>query len=258
MKGLRLKIRLSCIICTFLCGVFSAEAQSPQERALALERTVWQADGPEEASAALQAKAACYAEAGMPEEALATLERIKLYLLDEPQRRDVLRSKAAYALAAGQETTALSLLEESGTADENPVLYAVLLASAGRYDEARTAALRTPGADAAAIEKLFRKVPKDKSETTAMWLSLVPGLGQCYLGKPGAGLVSVGLTGASAAFLVWQCMDGCWITGLLGGGLLLKEFYFDRNIIRTVESVDTVNRERREAFARQLQTLLEP
>ena len=258
MKGLRLKIRLSCIICIFLCGVFSAEAQSPQERALALERTVWQADGPEEACAALQAKADCYAEAGLPEEALATLERIKLYLLDEPQRREVLRSKAAYALAAGQETTALSLLEESGTAGEDPAQYAVLLASSGRYDEARKAALQCPGVDADAVEKLFRKTPKAKSETTAMWLSFVPGLGQCYLGKPGAGLVSLGLTTASAAFLVWQCMDGCWITGLLGGGLLLKEFYFDRGIGRTVDSVATVNRERREAFARQLQTLLEP
>lgn len=194
----------------------------------------------------------------MPEEALATLERIKLYLLDEPQRREVLRSKAAYALAAGQKTTALSLLEESGTTGENPAQYAVLLASAGRYDEARKAALLCPGADAAAIEKLFREVPKEKKETTALWLSLIPGLGQCYLGKPGDGLVSVGLTAASAAFLVWQCLDGCWITGLLGGGLLLKEFYFDRNIIRTVESVDNVNRERREQFVSQLQKLLYP
>ena len=193
----------------------------------------------------------------MPEEALATLERIKLYMLDGGQRQEVLRSKAAYALAAGQ-ATALSLLEESGTAWDDPAQYAVLLASAGRYDEARTAALRTPGADAAAIEKLFRKAPKDKKETTALWLSLIPGLGQCYLGKPGAGLVSVGLTAASAAFLVWQCLDGCWITGLLGGGLLLKEFYFDRNLVRTVESVDSVNRERRERFVTQLQTLLEP
>ena len=194
----------------------------------------------------------------MPEEALATLERIKLYMLDEPMRREVLRSKAAYALAAGQEATALSLLEESGTAWDDPAQYAVLLASAGRYDEARTAALRVPGTDAAAIEKLFRKAPKDKNETTALWLSLIPGLGQCYLGKPGAGLVSVGLTAASAAFLVWQCLDGCWITGLLGGGLLLKEFYFDRNLVRTAESVDAVNRERREQFVSRLQTLLEP
>ena len=194
----------------------------------------------------------------MPEEALATLERIKLYLLDEPQRRDVLHDKATYALAAGQEATALSLLEESETAGDHPAQYAFLLASTGRYDEAREAALRCPGANAAAIEKLFRKAPKDKSETTALWLSVIPGLGQCYLGKPGEGLLTLGLTAASAAFLAWQCLDHCWITGLLGGGLLLKEFYFDHGIGRTVDSVATVNRERREAFARQLQTLLEP
>ena len=225
---------------------------------LALERAVWQADGPEEAYAALQAKAACYAEAGMPDEAFTTLERIKLYLLDEPQRQEVLRSKARYALAAGQSATALSLLEESGSAWDDPTQYALLLAGAGRYDEARAAALRCPGADATAIEILFRKAPKDKNETTALWLSLVPGLGQFYLGNPGQGLLNLGLTAASGAFLVWQCMDGCWITGLLGGGLLLKEFYFDRNIGRTVESVDDVNRQRREQFVSRLQHLLEP
>lgn len=170
----------------------------------------------------------------------------------------MLCNKASYALAARQKATALSLLEESGSAWDNPAQYALLLAGAGRYDEARAAVLRCPGADAEAIEKLFRKAPKDKKETTAMWLSLVPGLGQFYLGNPGQGLLNLGLTAASGAFLVWQCMDGCWITGLLGGGLLLKEFYFDRNIGRTVEFVDAVNRERREAFVTQLQNFLEP
>ena len=194
----------------------------------------------------------------MSEEALATLERIKLYMLDDSQRQEVLRGKARYALAAGQQATALSLLEESGSAWDNPAQYAILLAEAGRYDEARAAALRTPGADASAIEKLFRRVPKEKKETTALWLSFIPGLGPCYLGKPGQGLLSFGLTAASAAFLVWQCLDGCWITGLLGGGLLLKEFYFDRSIVRTVESVDDVNRQRRHQFVLQLQHLLEP
>lgn len=225
---------------------------------LALERTVWHSDSPEEVHAALLDKAACYAEDGAPEEALATLERIKLYLLEDGERREVLRRKARYALAAGQEATALSLLEESGSAWEDPAAYAVLLAGAGRYDEAREAALRCPGTDAAAIEKLFRKAPKDKNETAALWLSLVPGLGQCYLGRSGEGLLTLALTAGSAAFLVWQCMDGCWITGLLGGGLLLKECYFDRGIVRTVESVDAVNRSRREAFAHRLQNLLEP
>lgn len=229
-----------------------------QERLLALERTVWSAGSPEEAYAALQEKAACYAQAGMPEEALATLERIKLYMLDDGQRREILRCKALYAREAGQDATALSLLEESGTAWEDPAGYALLLAGSGRYDEALEAALRCPGADDAALRKLFSHAPKDKKGKTAMWLSFVPGLGQFYLGKPGEGLLTLALTAGSAAFLVWQCIDGCWITGLLGGGLLLKECYFDRGIVRTVESVDAVNRSRREAFAHRLQNLLEP
>ena len=58
--------------------------------------------------------------------------------------------------------------------------------------------------------------------------------------------------------MAWQCVDGCWITGLLGGGLLLKETYFDRNIVRTVEEVDAVNRRRRETFVGQLDKLLRP
>ncbi len=229
-----------------------------QERLLALERTVWSAGSPEEAYAALQEKAACYAQAGMPEEALATLERIKLYMLDDGQRREILRCKAQYAREAGQDATALSLLEESGTAWEDPAGYALLLAGSGRYDEALEAALRCPGTDESALRKLFSHAPKDKKEKTAMWLSFVPGLGQFYLGKPGEGLLTLALTAGSVAFMAWQCVDGCWITGLLGGGLLLKETYFDRSIVRTVEEVDAVNRRRRETFVGQLDKLLHP
>lgn len=222
------------------------------------ERAVWSADSPQKAHAALLAKAACLGEAGQPEEALETLERIRLYLLEGPQRQEVLLAKAGYAEAAGAYDTALSLLEESGTAAQVPARYAVLLARAGRYDDARAAALHCPDTSPADIDRLFRQAPADKKETTAMWLSFFPGLGQCYLGNPGEGLLSLGLSAASAAFTLWQCLDGCWITGLLGGGLLLKTFYFDRNLVRTVESVDQVNRQRRERFVLQLQHLLEP
>ena len=51
-------------------------------------------------------------------------------------------------------------------------------------------------------------------------------------------------------------MDGCWITGLLGGGLLLKETYFDRNIVRNIDAVDAANSVLRAAFAEKLAALL--
>ena len=113
-------------------------------------------------------------------------------------------------------------------------------------------------ADSVAVRELFRHTPRERKESAAAWLSLLPPLGQLYLGEPGRGALALLSTAGSAAFVLWQCLDGCWITGLLGGGLLLKETWFDRNLIRNVEAVESVNTARRAAFAGKLAALLAP
>lgn len=225
-------------------------------RAVALERQVFRAESPEAVHRVLMDKAACYAEAGAYDLALETLERIKLYLLDPAERTAVLRARSEYGWAAGRSDEALAAAEEGGFSGENPARQALMLASCGRLAEAEEAALRCPGVDAAAVRKLFRHAPRPKQASTAMWLSLLPGAGNLYLGEPGRAASTLVGTAASAAFLLWQCADGCWITGLLGGGLLLKATWFDGNIVRNTEAVDAVNADRRAAFVDHLSTIL--
>lgn len=221
-------------------------------------------------NAALEEKAALYEAAGQYADALATLERIRLYQLSGEERRSVLLAKARCCYSLEDWASALGYLEESGVAGDLPFWYAVLLAYNGRYAEAETAALRccsadsasvaegTEVADSVAVRELFRHTPRERKESTAAWLSLLPPLGQLYLGEPGWGALALLSTAGSAAFVLWQCLDGCWVTGLLGGGLLLKETWFDRNLIRNVEAVESANAARRAAFALELQKLLEP
>ena len=216
------------------------------------ERAVFSADSPAEANAALRAKALCYEQAGLTQEALSTLGRVRLYYLDAAGRSEVLKEKSRYCRELERWSEALGYLEESGCAFSEPAVYAVLLAREGRYAEAHAAALACPGADPAALAALFARVPKEKKENWAAYLSFLPPLGQLYLGRPGEGALSVVENAAAVAFTVWQALDHCWITALLGGGLLLKETYMDRNIIRNVEAVEAVNAKRREVFVEEL------
>ena len=216
------------------------------------ERAVFSADSPAEANAALRAKALCYEQAGLTQEALSTLGRVRLYYLDAAGRSEVLKEKSRYCRELERWSEALGYLEESGAAFSEPAVYAVLLAREGRYAEAHAAALACPGADPAALAALFARVPKEKKENWAAYLSFLPPLGQLYLGRPGEGALSVVENAAAVAFTVWQALDHCWITALLGGGLLLKETYMDRNIIRNVEAVEAVNAKRREVFVEEL------
>ena len=263
MKPSLRRIRLSCIISIFLCGAFSAEAQTaagadPLEEALRWERIVYTSPEPDEVHAALQAKAACYARAGLYEEAVSTLERIRMYLLDPSRTAGVLADKARYSLAAGDAAAALGYLEESGTTDADPALYAVLLARAGRWTEAQETALRccTSDTQRKAVGELFAGTPRTRTEGMAAFLSFFPPAGQLYLGKPGEGFLSMGLHAGAAGFTVWQLLGRHWISGFLGGGLLLSETFLERNLARNVEGVEAANAAAAERFAARLEELL--
>lgn len=206
---------------------------------------------------ALQAKADCYRRAGMHREALQTLDRIALYLVDAAARGAVLRAKADCCRALGDVSGELSYLEEGGMAFQEPARYAVLLAHAGRFAEAREAALQAADPDSqAAVDALFGDLPREKKEKTAAFLSFLSPAGHLYLGDPGGGLANVALNGAAAGFMAWQLLSGCWVTGLLGGGLLLRETYMEQNIFRNADRVPAVNTAARSAFAERLEALL--
>ena len=74
---------------------------------------------------------------------------------------------------------------------------------------------------------VFRKNPKLKSPEKASALStFVPGLGQVYGGKIGAGVASLILQSTFLAFGGYHFYKGFWFTGFTSGFSLFQAFYF--------------------------------
>jgi len=251
------------IICTFLFAPFSVRGQvqddiPPLEKALQWERVVYLSDDPSETHSALIAKAECYSLASMPGEAFRTLERIRMYLLDSGTAAKVQLLKARYSKDAGDMGAALGYLEESGGAGDYPAMYSVLLAYSWRLEESKEQALRAASSEAEreAVIRAFKKAPKLKKEGTAAVLSFIPPAGQFYLNKPWAGILSLCLNAGAAGFTVVELLGRDWVTGLLGGGLLLNETFFKGNMERNLSSVDDVNNRSINEFSQSLESLL--
>lgn len=220
---------------------------------------MFDADDPSSVHEALIAKAECYAEASCYEDALRTLDRIRLYLLSPEVISEVLLFKARCCKETGDSGAALGYLEESGRVSEYPSLYSVLLASSWRFSEAKEWALRSAGEDSGLrdeVMRLFKKAPSLKKEGTAAVLSFIPPAGQIYLKEPGRGVASMLLNAGAAAFTVVEILGYSWITGILGGGILLNETFFKDNLSRNLSRVEEVNRKSVKEFANSLETLL--
>lgn len=220
---------------------------------------MFDADDPSSLHKALIAKAECYAEASCYKDALRTLDRIRLYLLSPEDLSEVLLFKARCCKETGDSGAALGYLEESGRVSEYPSLYSVLLASSWRFSEAKEWALRSAGEDSGLrdeVMRLFKKAPSLKKEGTAAVLSFIPPAGQIYLKEPGRGVASMILNAGAAAFTVVEILDHSWITGILGGGILLNETFFKANLSRNLSRVEEVNRQSVKEFADSLEALL--
>ena len=64
------------------------------------------------------------------------------------------------------------------------------------------------------------------------------------------------LNAGAAAFTIVEILDYSWITGILGGGILLNETFFKDNLSRNLSRVEEVNRKSVKEFANSLETLL--
>lgn len=255
-----LRIRSFFITCIFLYAAYSANGQAagqdgPLEQALRWERVVYASDDSDSVNLALYSKASCYAEASMYDEALRTLERIRMYLLKPDQISEVLLFKSRCSREVGDMGAALGYFEESGRAGDYPGMYSVLLASAGRFAESEEWALKcvSDETERDAVTKLFKKVPATRTEGMAAALSFLPPAGQIYVRKPWEGVGSMLLNACAVGFTVWELMGSNWVTGLLGGGLLLNETFMKGNLERNVSRVDEVNKRNIKDFSRSLE-----
>lgn len=243
-----------CIISIFLCAAFSSRAQERTDwalRAVECEREAFSAEDPREAAEALAEKAYCLKQCRRFDEAAATLSRIGMYLLEPERQQEVMYEKELCSYLAGDFAGAASYMEEAGEVQEprRLLLDALVLAGCSRWGESRARAegllrLRYDGEELAAalngLEGIYSRVPKLKKESTAMILSFLPPLGHLYSGHAAEGLVSMGLNAAAAGWTVWQCLEGNWVTGILGGGIAL-DYTFMGGMERSIQLADEYN-----------------
>jgi len=237
------------IISLFLCTAFSVKAQSQALQAVEYERLLFEGAGPVEANGALIGRARCLMELGRWEDALDALDRLRLYALDPAGMKDANYLKALCKYREGDYAGAVSVMDE-GVGDSPEVLKLRVLSLAGsrRFEEAKEL---WPEASA-----LLDKAPGKKSQVVAALLALIPPAGHLYTHADG-GLAVAAASAASAAFWVWQALEGNWITAIVGGGLLLSETQWRRSVQAVPSKADEYNRKSMEKFLKELESVLE-
>ena len=216
--------RLFFIICIFLSAAFSIEAQDWAMEAVECERRVFEAEDPREANDALVRKALCYRKLQEYSKAGATLGRVRMYLMDTEEQNEVLLNKALCSALDLNMEGALACLEQiiaSGTETGQDLKWR--------------------------IDALKNSLPAPKSGDKAMLLAMLPPLGHCYTGNYKEGAVSSTLNVLAAGWTLWQCLEGNWISGLLGGGIALNYTYMG-GVERAVALVEEYNDEQRIQF----------
>lgn len=263
---------LSCIIFIFLCGAVSTRAQDAAGwalKAVELERTVFSSDDPSEANDALVEKAFCYKQCRRFDEAVTTLSRVRMYLLPPERQAEVIYEKELCSYLAGDFDAAAAFIEEAKATQTTEsaaglMLDALVLGECGRWDESQAqaeklAALLYSGSDLdaalAQIRMMYSSKPELKSEKSAFIRAFLPPLGHWYTGHYGEGVLSMALNAAAAGWCVWQCLGGCWITGLLGSGIALN-YTFMGNQERSAYLVEKYNHDALRSFNDSLRELV--
>ena len=128
---------------------------------------------------------------------------------------------------------------------------ALALAGCSRGEESRLKAegllrLRYGGAELEealrGLDGLFARVPALKTEGKAALRSFLPPLGHTYTGHTAEGLYAMAADAASAGWIVWQCLEKNWITGILGGGIALNAAFMG-GMERSIGYVEEYNRD---------------
>lgn len=254
-------MRRFCTISIFLCVSIFADAQDARLRAALLEREAFRSEEPAEAGRLLLDKAALLLDAGQAQAAGEALSRVRTWLLDETEQQTYRRLREEAFFRAGAYDAADSFREPAGG---DARLDALVAAGIRRYEESRTLAAQhlqavLPEAELPqalhALDALYANAPRLKKEKTATALAFLPPLGHWYTGHYGEGLFSMLGNAAAAGLIVWQVLDGSYITGLLGGGMLLERTFMS-NVENSAAHARAYNEAAQEDFLRRLDALL--
>lgn len=246
----------SFIILLSLFAAFSARAQSLALEAVEYERTLYEGAAPAVANDAILNRTRCLVELGRWQDASASLERLRMYALDQAGREDASYLKTLCQYRQGNYEAAAAVMNETPFAGDGTRgrLRALVLASVRDYDGAMEAA-RPLAPDQAALEALFERTPKFKSARKAMFLGIIPTLGHIYVERPDLWWTTAGSL-ASAAFAVYEAVQGNWVTAILGGGLLVNGFYVEEHLRPLEQQVAEYNTSSLEKFLKELENVL--
>lgn len=203
---------LSCTISIFLFAAFSADAQPSdwKRAAVECERDAYLAEDASQVGAALSAKAACCIMDGRFQDALDALERVPMFSLSSAERREVVGAKVLCSVLAGNLDGARAYETELSFMDPAPgceSLDSLCLKALSLYQDV---------------------LPEPKTEMSAILRGLIPPMGHIYVGHGKRGVRYAVYNLATAAFMVLEALAGNYVTGFLGGGIILyKTFYME-------------------------------
>lgn len=232
------------IISIFLCATVTTGRAQDFHRADSLrmagnyawaateyERCNYLATTTEEATQALRDKTQCYRQLQRYDLAVRTLERCIATYNDHLQLALCLYLSEQFPRVVETVENAKILFDT--TTSDLLLLQTLALNEMGLYDSARTVALQMgqllPPEQArtalSTIETLYAHTPTLKNETTARWLSIVPGLGHLYAGYPVEAASAFLINATALGFGIWQVFERCFITAYIGGAGLLSATY---------------------------------
>lgn len=211
------------------------------DAAIAFERAIFSQQARWDRTILKLKKADCYKQLGKYQKALALLETIFV-----PGLRDSLKWKVMYQkslchfLNQQPEEALLSLqqLPESLVSNEMLGLEVLTFADLGQWENAKEKMRLVIEKNNTGTKKdslmailthIFRPgaYPQKKNQKKAALLStFLPGIGQCYSGYPGKGLLAFTFTAGSIAVAVVEIMNGFYVTGYVVGLGFFQKFYF--------------------------------
>lgn len=127
-------------------------------------------------------------EMGRFKDAFNTLERVEMYAVDPGRRQEVLIEKARAAYLASDYDASIAALSEAG--------------------------IKLPPIES-----------RQLNPTVAMLLTFAVPAGYVYVGEPVEGVASTLLNAASIAWTVSSLSAGLYVSGILGGAIMLNATY---------------------------------
>ncbi|MGD1844119.1 MAG: hypothetical protein ACFB10_01860 [Salibacteraceae bacterium] len=258
-------------ICTFLFALFSIDALAQdtlgwnyahqlyqkgayQSAGIEFERIIYQTNHPEwQAKASLQ-KANCYKQMGLFWEGQKCLEKVNLMFLNDTFHYNVHHQAALCAYlgerwndAEGHLVQMENFVKDSNLLAKSTFLKVLVYNEQARWAEAKEILLKwavqkgknTAERDSlkALVEANYtkRKIPRLKNAKAADRMStIVPGLGQTYLGYPHEGALSFLLVASSLTFAFYYSLwlEATYVTTFTVGSYFIQSFYYG-NIRRT-------------------------